>query len=124
MGDSDADFDVFSASLKPEYNLDSLAGIVHEDSTPRDNSAKQVALSPEKRGPPHAEWDQVGCDALLVLVLNRKSVNSVQGSDCLSRSSETAKFRIVHSISRLSFNAKLPSSGNCILSAVRCYQLD
>ena len=33
-------------------------------SAPRVNSAKQVALAPEKRGPPRAEGDRVRCDAL------------------------------------------------------------
>ena len=42
----------------------SLTCIIHEDSAPRVNSAKQVALSPEKRGPPRAEGDKVRCDAL------------------------------------------------------------
>jgi len=32
-----------------------LACIIREDSASRVNSAKQVALSPEKRGPPRAE---------------------------------------------------------------------
>ena len=50
-----------------------LACIIHEDSAPRVNSAKQVALSPEKRGPPRAEGDRVRCDALLALASNRQS---------------------------------------------------
>ena len=36
-----------------------LACIIREDSASRVNSAKQVALSPEKRGPPRAEGDRV-----------------------------------------------------------------
>ena len=51
-----------------------LACIIHEDSASRVNSAKQVALSPEKRGPPRAEGDRVRCDALLALASNRQSV--------------------------------------------------
>ena len=50
-----------------------LACIIHEDSAPRVNSAKQVALSPEKRGPLRAEGDRVRCDALLALASNRQS---------------------------------------------------
>jgi len=50
------------------------ACIIHEDSAFRVNSAKQVALSPEKRGPPRAEGDWVRCDALLALTSNRQSV--------------------------------------------------
>ena len=42
-----------------------LARIIHEDSTSRVNSAKQVTRSPEKRGSPRAEGDRVRCDALL-----------------------------------------------------------
>ena len=34
-----------------------LACIIHEDSTSRFNSVKQVAQSPEKRGSPRAEGD-------------------------------------------------------------------
>ena len=48
--------------------------IIHEDSALRVNSAKQVALSPEKRGPPRTEGDRVRCDALLTLTSNRQSV--------------------------------------------------
>ena len=51
-----------------------LACIIHEDSALRVNSAKQVALSPEKRGPPRTEGDRVRCDALLTLTSNRQSV--------------------------------------------------
>ena len=51
-----------------------LACIIHEDSASRVNSAKQVALAPEKRGPPRAEGDRVRCDALLALASNRQSV--------------------------------------------------
>ena len=47
---------------------------IREDSAPRVYSAKQVALSPERRGPPRAEGDRVRCDALLALALNRQSV--------------------------------------------------
>ena len=53
-----------------------LACIIREDSASRVNSAKQVALSPEKRGPPRAEGDRVRCDALLALASNRQSVIS------------------------------------------------
>ena len=51
-----------------------LACIIREDSASRVNSAKQVALSPEKRGPPRAEGARVRCDALLALASNRQSV--------------------------------------------------
>ena len=51
-----------------------LACIIHEDSASRANSAKQVALSPEKRGPPRAEGDRVRCDALSALASDRQSV--------------------------------------------------
>ena len=51
-----------------------LACIIHEDSALRVNSAKQVALSPEKRGQPRTEGDRVRCDALLALASNRQSV--------------------------------------------------
>ena len=40
----------------------------------RVNSAKQVTLAPEKRGPPRAEGDRVRCDALLALASHRQSV--------------------------------------------------
>ena len=51
-----------------------LACIIHEDSAPRVNSAKQVTLSPEKRGSPRAEGDRVRCDAILALASNRQPV--------------------------------------------------
>ena len=60
------------ARTKPSM-LTRLACIIHEDSAPRVNSAKQVILSPEKRGPPRAEGDRVRCDALLALASNRQS---------------------------------------------------
>ena len=42
-----------------------LACVIHEDSAPRVNSAKQVALAPEKRGLPRAEGDRVRCLAIM-----------------------------------------------------------
>ena len=42
----------------------------------RANSAKQVTLSPEKRGTPRAEGDWVRCDAIVALASNRQSVIS------------------------------------------------
>ena len=44
-----------------------LACIIHEDSASRAIIAKQVARSPEKRGPPRAEGDRVRCDAIMAL---------------------------------------------------------
>ena len=64
-----------SRAFRPGHNLyNQLACIIHEDSASRVNSAKQVALSPEKRGPSRAEGDRVRCDALLALASNRQSV--------------------------------------------------
>ena len=54
--------------------MNAQACIIHEDSAPRVNNAKQVTLAPEKRGPPRAEGDRVRCDALLALASNRQSV--------------------------------------------------
>ena len=53
-----------------------LACIIREDSAHRVNSAKQLALSPEKRGTPRDEGDRVRCDAQLALASNRQSVIS------------------------------------------------
>ena len=58
-----------------------LACIIHEDSLSRVNSAKQVALSPEKRGPPRDEGDRARCDAILTLVSNRQCVISENKSN-------------------------------------------
>ena len=41
-----------------------LACIIHEDSPFSGNSAKQVARSREKRGPPRAELDLARCEAI------------------------------------------------------------
>ena len=61
-------------SLLKNFRDDPLACIIHEDSTSRINSAKQVVRSWEKRGSPRAECDRARCDAILALVSNRQSV--------------------------------------------------
>ena len=62
-----------ATAIRPQQR-NVLACIIHEDSASRANSAKQVALSPEKRGPPRAEGDRVRCDALSAQASDRQSV--------------------------------------------------
>ena len=79
--DGDWSFDNLQLAerAEPIPGPNQLACIIHEDSASRINSAKQVARSREKRGPPRAEGDRARCDAPVFiraggLLSNRQSV--------------------------------------------------